>query len=129
MSTTGLHDPPDPTELVLSVRDLLADEVLELMEGRLWLRVRVAMNLLDIVARQLTNGPVDELEHRNRLSHLGFENDSELVEAIRTGALDDRYTVLSEVIRDDVWDKVGVANPRYREPYRSPKSARETLSY
>ena len=126
--TTGLNDFPDPPELVLAVRELLAGEVLEHLEGRVWFRVRIAMNLLDIVARQLATEAEDVEVHRQGLDRIGFDNDAALAEAIRSGALDDRYEEVADVLRDDVWHRVSVVNPRYRAPYDSARDARETVS-
>jgi hypothetical protein len=127
MTGPHLHDAPDPTELVLTVRDFLADEVLALVESRVRFHVRVSVNILDIVARQLASASSDEAAHRGRLAGLGFADDGELADAIRSGALDHRYSELAASVREDVWTKVGVVNPRYREPYESPGAAREVV--
>jgi hypothetical protein len=125
---TSLHDQPDPKELIATVRQLLADEVLGTLEGRSRFKVRVAVNLLDIVARQLATGPDDEAAHRRRLEQLGFADDAALAGAIRSGELDHRYDEVAGAMRADVWDKVGVVNPRYRKPYQLPETAREQWS-
>jgi hypothetical protein len=122
-----LHDRPDPEDLVATVRRLLADEVIGGLEGRARFNLRVALNVLDIVARQLASEGDDEAAHRQRLDRVGFADDAALAAAIRSGELDDRYAEVAEAIRADVWAKVGVVNPRYREPYQSPDTARETL--
>jgi hypothetical protein len=83
------------------------------------------MNVLDIVARQLASGPDDEEAHRGRLEDLGFGDDAALAAAIRSGELDDRYAEVAEVIRADVWARVGVVNPRYRQPHQSADTVRE----
>ncbi len=126
--TIGLNDSPDPPELVLAVRELLAREILDHLEGRVWFRVRIAMNLLDIVARELTSDLEDAEAHRQGLDRIGLDNDAALAEAIRSGALDDRYEEVANLLRDDVWHRVGVVNPRYRAPYDSARDARETVS-
>jgi hypothetical protein len=121
----GLYDPPDPPDLILSVRDLLANEVQDLLDGRSKFHVRVAVNILEIVARQLQAGPADEAAHQRRMSRLGFRDEAALAQAIRSGALDARYDEVAAAMREDVWDKVGVVNPGYRRPYNSPNTARE----
>lgn len=121
-----LHDPPDPPELLLSVREFLSGEALASLEGRQKFHMRVAINILEIVARQLEIGPANEAAHRARLAGLGFADDAALSRAIRAGALDDRYDEVAESVRQDVWDKVGVVNPHYRDPYRSPGTAKES---
>jgi hypothetical protein len=126
---TSLHDPPDPTDLVRTVRELLAREVLDAVGGRSQFHVRVAINVLDIVARQLAAAPDDERAHAERLRAMGFTDDSELAEAIRDGAMDDRYDELVKLLREDLWAKVAVVNPGYRLPYDSPQRARETIHW
>jgi uncharacterized protein DUF6285 len=125
----SLHGSPDPTDLVQTVRDLLADEVLDAVDGRTRFHVRVAMNVLDIVGRQLAAAPDDENAHQERLLALGFADDAELAEAIRSGAMDGRYDELARLLREDLWAKVAVVNPGYRLPYDSPYGGRETIHW
>jgi len=120
------HDPPDPLELLAAVRELLHDEVLEALHGRTRFHVRVAINVLDVIDRELRLGGEHARAHRRRLDQLGVEDDEDLARAIREGRLDDRYEEVASLVREAVWDKLAVSNPAYVAPYESPVTARET---
>jgi hypothetical protein len=119
------HDHPDPRELVGAVRELFLDDVIDLLSGRVRFHVRVAINVLRIVERELALGPGHAEEQQARLDRLGCRDETELVERIRSGQLDDRYDEVSLRVREMVWDKVSVANPDYLLPYDAPSTARE----
>ena len=118
------HDRPDALELIDAVGDFLDDDVRGAVDGQLAFHVRVAVNALRIAARELRSAPRNSADHEARLARLGCANDQQLVTAIRGGELDDRYTELSSEIRQMVWDKIQVMNPRYVRPHASP-DARE----
>lgn len=109
----NLHDPPAPGELVEAVRRFLEEEILSATGGQMRFHVRVAINALGIVERQLALGPSQEAAHAGRLRRLGYVSDEELVDAIRSGELDGRYEEVLAVLREAVWDKLMVVNPRY----------------
>ena len=69
--------------------------------------------------------PESTAAHRERLARFGCADDAELVQAIRSGALDDREAELGVELRRMVWDKIQVTNPRYVQPYTSPDTAKE----
>jgi hypothetical protein len=125
MSTTSPHDRPDPHDLLAAVRELLHDDVLQELQGRTRFHVRVAINVLDIIGRELELAPEHATAHRDRLASLGVADDADLAFAIRSGRLDDSYDQVAAAIREAVWDKVAVTNPRYVAPFDSPSTARE----
>jgi hypothetical protein len=108
-----LHDPPDPADLIETVRRFLEDDVVAATEGQVRFLTRVAANALHLVERQLTLGPAQEAAHAERLRQLGYASNSELVDAIRRGDLDEHYDETLAMLRQAVWDKVMVVNPRY----------------
>lgn len=110
------HDRPTAAELVEAVRELLERDVLELTEGRVRFHVRVAMNVLRMVERELAEGPAMAEAHARRLEQVGFTSDAELAAAIRAGALDPRSDEVKAVVYSSVVDKLRVANPDYLEP-------------
>ena len=110
---TAPHDRPTPAELVEAVREFLEGTVMEATEGPVRFHVRVAVNALSIVERELELGPGHEVAHRARLAELGFASDSELAAAIRSGAVDDRWDEVVDAVRASVIDKLAVANPTY----------------
>jgi Domain of unknown function (DUF6285) len=107
------HDQPDPATLIEAVREFLRTEVEPQTEGRLRYHLKVAANVLAIVERELELAHEHAARHRERLARLGFESDSELAAAIRSGGLDDRTVDLARELRETVADKLAVARPGY----------------
>lgn len=123
---------PTAAELVDAVRAFLAEEVVADLDGRKAFHAKVAVNVLDTVARELRDGPVAGAAERARLLELlAYEADDpasglgadpastealsrELARRIRDGevALDDAR-LLDHLKRTAAGD-VDVANPRWR---------------
>lgn len=120
MSGATLHDLPDPVQLVEAVRELLEGDLARGTDGETRFLLRMATNALRVVERQLSAGPAQEADHLERLRGLGYETDGELVDSIRRGELDDRYDETLAALRQAVWDKVMVVNPKYVGPARDP---------
>jgi len=110
---TAPHDRPTAAELVEAVREFLERDVMEATEGRIRFHARVAVNVLNMVQRELEAGPEQAAVHQKRLRQLGFEDDAALAAAIRRDDLDDRYDEVKEAVNASVDDKLAVANPRY----------------
>jgi hypothetical protein len=109
------HDRPTAAELVEAVRQFLESEVLGVTEGRVQFHTRVAVNVLAMVERELTEGPTMASAHRRRLDALGFADDEALALAIRDGQVDDRRDEVFVALYETVVEKVRVANPNYLE--------------
>jgi Domain of unknown function (DUF6285) len=105
------HDLPGPPALLEAVREFLSAEVEPELEGRLRYHLKVAINVLAIVERELRLGDEHATRHRERLERLGFTSDAELADAIRSGALDDRLEEVAAELREMVADKLAVARP------------------
>lgn len=112
---TTPHDPPSVAELLDAVRSFLTDEVMARTDGRLRFHARVASNALAMVERELALGVEQTERHRTRLERLGFTDDATLAEAIRSGALDDRYDAVASAVREMILDKLLIANPGYAD--------------
>lgn len=110
---TGPHDAPSAAELVAAVAEFLERDVLPGAEGRTRFHLRVAVNVLGMVERELHLGPRQQVDHAERLGALGFADDAGLAEAIRQGALDDRFEEVRTLLVQTTRDKLAVANPRY----------------
>lgn len=108
-----LHDRPTRAELLQAVTEFLDEEVLAATTGVLRFHVRVAANVLRIVARELELGAQQEAEHRDRLARLGCRDDDDLAVGIRAGRFDDRFEEVLDAVRGSVRAKLDVANPRY----------------
>ncbi|HEY2160067.1 MAG TPA: DUF6285 domain-containing protein [Solirubrobacteraceae bacterium] len=105
------HDLPDPPALLEAVREFLADEVEPELDRRLRYHLKVAINVLAIVERELRLGDEHAVRHRERLARLGFDSDAALADAIRSGVVDDRLEQVASELRELVADKLAVARP------------------
>jgi hypothetical protein len=115
---TSPHDLPDPPTLIEAVREFLADDIEPELDGRLRYHLKVAINVLAIVERELRLGPEHAARHEQRLQRLGFATDAELADAIRSGALDDRLDEVREALTEMVGDKLAVARPDHIDKRR-----------
>lgn len=112
------YDEPHAGELVEAVREFLERDVLGATEGSVRYHVRVAVNALRIVERELAHGPVHAEEHRRRLADLGCDDDAELVDLVRSHGPEVDHADLKGVLVALVRAKLAVANPRYFEEPR-----------
>ena len=109
-----MQDEPTPIELVTAVADFLRDDIAPALKGHSAFKLRVAINALDLVARQLTlAGPGEDAE-RARLSHLLGEEGNlldlnrKLAEAIGRGTLDLATPGVAEHLWRTTMDKLAV---------------------
>jgi len=105
---------PRADELLEAVRELLVSQVLDATQGQLRHQVRVAANVLAMVEREIRQGPALERAHRRRMISAGATSDAELVDAIRSGAMDAREDLRTLLLADAV-DRLLVANPLWLE--------------
>jgi len=113
------QDRPTATELVAAVREFLERDVMAATEGRVQFHTRVAVNVLNIVERELTLGPgLEPGEHARAAALLGHDGpldelERELAAAIRAGQFDDRLDDVRAHVRATVHEKLLIANPGY----------------
>ena len=110
---TAPHDRPTAAELLEALHEWMERDLLPGVDGRLQFHTRVAINMIDIVRRELELGPDQEVQHQDVLSSFGMKDDAELAAAIREGAFDENLVDVLDRLRPVVEDKVRVANPRY----------------
>jgi hypothetical protein len=115
---SGPHDLPDPAALVEAVREFLSEELEPELDGRFRYHLKVAINVLAIVERELRLADEHAERHRERLERLGFGSDAELADALRSGALDDRLEQVATELREMVADKLAVARPDHIDKRR-----------
>ncbi len=108
----GLHGRPTAAELVDSVREFLAEQVVPGTEGSTSYHARVAANVLAAVQRELVAGDGPQQRRALQLARLGVGTEAGLCAAIRSGSLDDSEE-LEEILADGVLERVRVANPTY----------------
>ncbi|HZQ86189.1 MAG TPA: DUF6285 domain-containing protein [Acidimicrobiales bacterium] len=104
---------PSAAQLVEAVREFLERDVMTSTEGRVQFHTRVAINVLGMVERELTDGPAQEAAHAEGLARLGVADETALATAIRDGSLDDCLDEVRQFVRDTVEAKLRVANPKY----------------
>jgi len=113
------QDRPTASELVTAVREFLENDVMAATDGRVQFHTRVAVNVLNTVARELDlGGDFAELERARAAELLGHDGDAreleqELANAIRSGTVDDRMAQVREHVRATVREKLLIANPGY----------------
>ncbi len=66
-----------------------------------------------MVERELSLGPAVAAAHDRRLDALGFAHESDLVDAIRAGKLDDRWPDVAPKIAASTRDQLQIANPTW----------------
>lgn len=108
----GLHGRPTAAELVESVREFLADQVVPATEGSTSYHARVAANVLAMVGRELVAGARPQQRRTLHLTRLGVHSEAELCSAIRAGGLDEVDELIT-TLAEGVVERVRVANPGY----------------
>ena len=114
-----MQDEPKPGELTKAVADFLRNDIAPLISGHNAFKLRVAINALDLVTRQLTlelGGDAAETERLEAL--LGTQGslldlNRSLAERIGSGALDLGTPGLSEHLWQTTMDKLAVDQPNY----------------
>src|ERR1700759_5309508 len=97
-----MKDEPTPPELTKAVADFLGNEIAPVMRGQSAFKLRVAINALDLVTRQLTLEQGSDAAETARLTQLlGREGslrelNRALADAIAKGELDLQTPGLSE---------------------------------
>ena len=114
------QDRPTANELVTAVREFLEHDVMPATEGRVQFHTRVAVNVLNIVARELELGDGFAAHEGERaaalLGHDGAVDDleRELAALIRSGTLDEGTgDAVRAHVRATVREKLLIANPGY----------------
>lgn len=88
-----MQDLPGPVDLVSLVASFLRDEVMPVVKGSTNFQLRVAINALDLAARELRLATgADAAEHARLVALLGWDGDLDalnhaLCEAIAAGAM------------------------------------------
>jgi hypothetical protein len=115
-----MQDRPNAGELLAAIREFLASDVMAATQGRTAFLVRVCVNSLEILERELELGPAaDAAERAGLVALLGHEGSSlreleaELARRIRDGSLDDRLAEVLAHVRRTVRNKLAIANPKH----------------
>ncbi|WP_316204735.1 DUF6285 domain-containing protein [Bradyrhizobium sp. SZCCHNS3004] len=115
-----MQDEPTPAELAKAVADFLRSDIAPLVSGHQAFKLRVGINALDLVVRQLTEAGQREVMELERLKVLLgradgslFELNRALAEKIATGAIDLSTPGLKEHLWQTTLDKLAVDQPNY----------------
>jgi Domain of unknown function (DUF6285) len=114
-----MQDEPGPTELTKAVADFLREDIAPLVSGQNAFKLRVAINALGLVSRQLTLEAASDAAEEERLERLLaiqgslFELNRALADKIAKGELDVQTPGLAEHLWQTTMDKLAVDQPRY----------------
>ena len=114
-----MQDEPTPSELTEAVADFLRNDIAPLIGGHNAFKLRVAINALDLVTRQLTlEQGGDAAESAGLAALLGREGslldlNRSLAERIAAGELDLNTPGLAAHLWQTTMDKLAVDQPNY----------------
>ena len=114
-----MQDEPTPTELTKAVADFLRNDIAPLISGHQAFKLRVAINALDLVVRQLTLAETSDTSETARLTQLlgsdaGLaELNRELAAKIASGEVDLKTPGLAAHLWQTTMDKLAVDQPNY----------------
>ena len=124
-----MQDEPTPTELIKAVADFLRNDIVPEISGHNAFKLRVAINMLDLVTRQLTLEEGSDAAEAARLTRLlGMEGsllqlNRALADKIAKGEVELQTPGLAEHLWQTTMDKLAVDQPNYasykRESERS----------
>ncbi len=114
-----MQDEPTPTELIKAVADFLRNEIAPVIQGHNAFKLRVGINALDLVARQLTLESRGDSAETARLTQLLgmqgslLELNRALCKGIAKGEVDLQTPGLAEHLWQTTLDKLAVDQPNY----------------
>jgi hypothetical protein len=114
-----MQDEPTPIELTKAVADFLRNDIAPEISGHNAFKLRVAINMLDLVARQLTLAEGRDVAEAASLKKLlGIDGalidlNRELAEKISKGEVDLGTSGLSEHLWQTTMAKLAVDQPNY----------------
>jgi hypothetical protein len=114
-----MQDEPTPTELIKAVADFLRTEITPAITGHNAFKLRVGINALDLVTRQLMlQGPGEAAEAVRLKALLGIDGsimelNRALAEKIASGEVDLNTPGLKEHLWQTTMDKLAVDQPNY----------------
>jgi len=114
-----MQDEPRPTELTKAVADFLRDDIAPLVSGQIAFKLRVAINALDLVTRQLTLEEASDAAEEERLRKLLasqgslFELNRALSNKIAKGEVNLHTPGVAEHLWQTTMDKLAVDQQTY----------------
>jgi len=126
-----MQDEPTPEELVKAVADFLRNDIAPMISGHNAFKLRVSINALDLVTRQLKLEQGADAAEAARLSRLLARQGSlvelnrGLAERIASGEADLQTPGLAEHLWQTTMDKLAVDQPNYGSYKRELESKRD----
>ncbi|UWU86820.1 DUF6285 domain-containing protein [Bradyrhizobium yuanmingense] len=114
-----MQDEPTPIELTKAVADFLRSDITPLISGHQAFKLRVAINILDLVTRQLTREEGSDAKEVERLRALlgidgsVMELNRVLAHRIASGEMDLATPGFAEHLWATTMDKLAVDQPNY----------------
>ena len=114
-----MQDEPTPTELIKAVADFLRNDIAPMISGHNAFNLRVSINALDLVTRQLALESRSDAAEAARLSQLlGMQGsltelNRALADLIAKGELDLQTPGLADHLWQTTMDKLAVDQPNY----------------
>jgi hypothetical protein len=114
-----MQDDPTPRELIAAAADFLRNDIMPQVKGHSAFKLRVTINALDLVARQLTLEPASDAAEAARLRNvLGRDGPlAELNRALAEGIAKGEIDLETSGVRDHLWqttlDKLAIDQPNY----------------
>ncbi len=114
-----MQDEPTPAELIKAVADFLRSDIAPVVSGHNAFKLRVSINALDLVTRQLALEQASAAAEVSRLSQLLgtqgslSELNRTLADRIAKGELDLQTPRLAEHLWQTTMDKLAVDQPNY----------------
>jgi len=114
-----MQDEPTPTELTKAVADFLRDDIAPTLSGHTAFKLRVAINMLDLVTRQLTLEAGSDAAEAERLRQLLgmdgalIELNRALADKIAGGEMDLQTPGVAAHLWQTTMDKLAVDQPGY----------------
>ena len=114
-----MQDEPTPQELIKAVADFLRDDIAPEISGHLAFKLRVSINALDLVRRQIALEQGSDAAEIARLSQLLAmqgsvgELNRALADRIAKGEVDLRTPGLADHLWQTTMDKLAVDQPNY----------------
>jgi hypothetical protein len=124
-----MQDEPTPEELIKAVADFLRSDIAPEITGNNAFKLRVSINALDLVTRQLTLEQASDAAEAARLSQLLAmqgsltELNRTLADRIAKGELDLQTPGLAKHLWQTTMDKLAVDQPNYASYKRELRKA------
>lgn len=114
-----MREQPSASELLDAVAEFLRNEVMPALDARLAFHARVAANVLDIVRREMAEGPSAEAAEADRLKALlkrdggPAELNAALCEGLASGAVDPADAAVIQHLWATTLATVAIDQPNY----------------